>query len=323
MATPPPVAPPGPSAFGGPVGGSPAADPTVRFGAEPARAESSVFGDSVPVTSGRELTEVIRRGRPVTKDAVPQPPSPESLPEVVRPPEGTRTPLFAEKPKPAGDKWWDQPDEDGAIPKPPAEPGLSWADDPIARRLAPKNPVPVAPQRDEADKKRLYWIVGGAGAAVLLVVALVLTIAVVKRGGGDDPAVTAAPVTSAASGAECRAVAEQSVTVGNGPGDTTSGSRAILGFQYAFYVDRSGAKVREYTAPDAVNIMSAEVIQDAIDNAIPVGTTHCVKMRETAIGRYDVELREQHPSGSSVVYKQEIVTSNTDGKWQVKSIDAR
>lgn len=284
-----------------------------------------MFGDSVPVTSGRELTEVIRRGRPGPKEPAPQAKSPDAkpVPEQERPPEGSRTPLRPDPPRPAGDKWWDAPDDDGAIPKPPSEPGLSWADDPIARRLAPKNPVTPAPVEKEPDSKRLRWIIGGVAAAVLLVVALVLTIGLVKRGGGADPGVTAAPITSAASGTECQSVAEQSVTVGNGPGDTTTGARAILGFQYAFYTDRSGVKVREFVAPDAENISSAETIQQAIDGQIPTGTTHCVKMRETSVGRYDVELREMHPDGSAVVYKQEIITTNTDGKWQVKSITAR
>ncbi|MEV4157128.1 hypothetical protein AB0J48_29335 [Nocardia salmonicida] len=337
VATPPPTPPAGPgprsaAPFGGPTpGGPPAADPTVRFGGEQPRGESSVFGDSVfgdsvPVTSGRELTEVIRRGRPGPKDSAPQAPSRDLGPasEPVRPPEGSRTPLVPDKPRPAADKaWWDNPDDDGAIPKPPSEPGLSWADDPIARRLAPKNPITPAPVEEEPDNKRLRWIIGGVAAAVLLVVALVLTIGLVKRGGGADPGVTAAPIPSIASASECQTVAEQSVTVGNGPGDTTTGARAILGFQYAFYTDRSGAKVRDYVAPDAENISPAETIQQAIDSQIPPGTTHCVKMRETTLGRYDVELREMHPDGSAVVYKQEIITTNTDGKWQVKSITAR
>ncbi|MFE1595772.1 hypothetical protein [Nocardia sp. NPDC058705] len=328
VATPPPVVP-GPrdaAPFGGPTpGGPPAADPTVRFGAEPPRSEGSVFGDSVPVTSGRELTEVIRRGRPGSKDPAPQAKSPDvkPAPEVERPPEGSRTPLRPEPPRSVGEKWWDVSDDD-EIPKPPAEPGLSWADDPIARRLAPKNPVTPAPAEKEPDNKRLRWIIGGVAAAVLLVVALVVTIGLVKRGGGADPGVTAAPVPSVAVGTECQSVAEQSVTVGKGPGDTTTGARAILGFQYAFYTERSGAKVRTFVAPDAdSNISPAEEIQQAIDGQIPAGTTHCVKMRETTVGRYDVELREMHPDGSEVVYKQEIITTNTDGKWQVKSITAR
>lgn len=246
-----------------------------------------------------------------------------STPDMVRQPapETTRMPI-AEESKAEDKAWWNSPDESGGVPKPPAEQGLSWADDPIARRLAPKTPVAPVSENKETDQ-RMRWIIGGVGAAVLLVVALVLTIGLVKRGGGEDPGVTAAPIPSITSPTDCKAVAEQAVTVGNGPGDTSTGAKAILGFQYAFYVDRSGAKVREYVAPDAENISPAETIQKAIDDLIPAGSKHCVKMRETTLGRYDVELREWHPDGSAIVYKQEIVTTNTEGKWQVKSITAR
>lgn len=338
VATPPPVPPQSPpprpagdpSPFGAPDPrvGAPSEDRTVRFtGEPPQRRDSSPFGDSVPVTSGRELTEVIRRGQPGPRAEAPAEPASEtvrmSTPDMVRQPapETTRMPI-AEESKAEDKAWWNSPDESGGVPKPPAEQGLSWADDPIARRLAPKTPVAPVSEDKESDQ-RMRWILGGVGAAVLLVVALVLTIGLVKRGGGEDPGVTAAPIPSITSPTDCKAVAEQAVTVGNGPGDTSTGAKAILGFQYAFYVDRSGAKVREYVAPDAENISPAETIQKAIDDLIPAGSKHCVKMRETTLGRYDVELREWHPDGSAIVYKQEIVTTNTEGKWQVKSITAR
>lgn len=323
VATPPPVPPQAPSPFGAPDPrmSAPSEDQTVRFTGELPPRDGSPFGDSVPVTSGREHTEVIRRERPTPRAQAPlDTPAPETV--RVPAPEPVRAPI-TEEPKADDKAWWNSPDEGGAVPKPPSEPGLSWADDPIARRLAPKTPVTPVSEKPDIDKRRLRWIIGGAAAAVLLVVALILTIALVKRGGGSDPGVTAAPIPSIASPTECKAVAEQAVTVGNGPGDTSSGSKAILGFQYAFYVDRSGAKVRDYVAPDAENISTAETIQKAIDELIPTGSKHCVKMRETAVGRYDVELREWHPDGSAIVYKQEIVTTNTDGKWQVKSITAR
>ncbi|KAF0848461.1 hypothetical protein FNL39_102611 [Nocardia caishijiensis] len=281
----------------------------MRFGAEAPAAGGSVFGDSVPVTSGKEETEVIRRGSAPRQQRVPEP---ERISE---PP---RAPVVGNDTEDRA--WWNSPDDDGGVPKPP-EPGLSWADDPIARRLAPKTPAAPVPETSEPDN-RMRWIIGGVAAAVLLVVALVLTIGLVKRGGGEDPGPTAAPVTSAAAGTECRAAADPGVTVGNGAGDTSSGAKAILGFQYGFYVERSGARVREFVAPDAVNISPADVIQKAIDEQIPAGTKHCVKMRETTLGIYDVELREWHPDGSANVYKQEIVTTQTEGKWQVKSITA-
>ncbi|MGW6427310.1 hypothetical protein ACWF82_31955 [Nocardia sp. NPDC055053] len=336
VATPPPVppqSPPRPAGDASPFGapdprvGAPSEDQTVRFtGEPPQRRDSSPFGDSVPVTSGRELTEVIRRGKPGPRAEAPAEPAPEtvrmSTPEMVRQPapETTRAPI-AEEAKAEDKAWWNSPDESGGVPKPP-DAGLSWADDPIARRLAPKTPVAPVSEKQETDQ-RMRWIIGGAAAAVLLVVALVLTIALVKRGGGDDPGPTAAPTTSAAiPGFSCTPMSEQAVTVGNGPGDTSTGAKAILGFQYAFYVDRSGTKVREYAAPDGV-IAPAETIQGAIDAQIPVGSKHCVKMRETSPGQFDVELREWHPNGNLITYPQVITTTYTDGKWRVSSIATR
>lgn len=334
---PPPVAPPP----GPPVAPPPArppvpptpprSAPTSVFGdavatppPAPPQRDASPFGDSVPVASGRELTEVIRRDRPAPRqepdaDIVRQP-----APETVRmsAPETPRPPLPAVERKDEDKAWWNSPDDDGGVPKPPAEPGLSWADDPIARRLAPKTPVAPVSEEKETDK-RLPWLVGGAVAAVLIVVALVATIALVKRGGGEDPGPTAAPTTAAQiPGFECPASTDPAITVSNGPGDTTSGARAILGFQYAFYVERSGTKVREFASPDG-DISQADRLQRAIDSKIPVGAKHCVKIRETLPGQYDVDLSEWHPDGEVITYPQVIITSNIDGKWQVKHIMTR
>ncbi|MFE3545057.1 hypothetical protein ACFXK0_19025 [Nocardia sp. NPDC059177] len=322
-----PAAPPGPPVAPprGPVPPRSQSAPTSVFGdavatPPPGGRDASPFGDSVPVASGGEMTEVIRRERPPRRD-----PEPDIVraPETVRvpAPETTRAPLPAAERKDDDKAWWNSPDDDGGVPKPPAEPGLSWADDPIARRLAPKSPVaPVSEQKE--TQNRLPWIIGGTVAAVVIVVALVTTISLVKRG-GDDPGTTAAPTTSAViPGFECQAVSEQGLTVGNGPGDTSSGPRAILGFQYAFYVERSGVKVREFASPEG-DISQADRLQRAIDGKIPVGAKHCVQIRETGPDRFDVDLTEWHPDGTQITYPQVIMTTTIDGKWQVKHIFTR
>lgn len=283
------------------AGSSPFGAPTRQYPAE------QPFG--VPVAggqgdSGTEATEVIRRE--AGRAAAPEP---------------AKT-TGAQRGSGDGDgdtPWWSKPDDDGLIPKPPAEAGLSWADDPIARRLAPA--TPVAPRRPERpDQQRLYWIIGGAAAAVLLVIGLVVTIGFVKRGGDEGP--TSPPVAATTSATDCKPVSEQGVTVGNGPGDTSSGARAILGFQYAFYRERSGTKVREFVAPDA-EINGAEVIQQAIDTQVPAGTTHCVRIRQTDNTHFEVQLTEFSPGNRKQLYRQEILTTNRDGKWLIVSVTPR
>ncbi|WP_052313676.1 hypothetical protein, partial [Nocardia thailandica] len=354
-ATPPPVGPPAdqaPSAAASPFGGAtpppagPFGAPTPEpgpFGAPPPISEATTrFGTSpgLPVAGARPGTDP---GRPLTGPAAfgaPTRPRTGEQPfggpadgadatEVIRresagravAPDAAKTSGAQRVPSDADDDqpWWSKPDDDGLIPKPPAEPGLSWADDPIARRLAPA--TPAAPQRPERpDQQRLYWIIGGAAAAVLLVIGLVVTIGFVKRGGEEGP--TSPPIAATTSATDCKPVSEQGVTVGNGPGDTTSGARAILGFQYAFYHDRSGPKVREFVAPDA-EINGAEVIQQAIDTQVPQGTTHCVRIRQTDNARFDVQLTEFAPGGRKQLYRQEILTTNRDGKWLIVSVTPR
>ncbi|MGV9820429.1 hypothetical protein [Nocardia xishanensis] len=220
------------------------------------------------------------------------------------------------------ERWWNSPSESGEVPKPPpsnSDAGLSWADDPIAKRLAPSAPVASS---SSSGRSNTRWIVLGVAAALAVLIGLVVTIVAVN--GGDDEGATAAPppVTTSAAGG-CPSARDGNMTRGNGPGGTDSGPDAILGFQYAFYVERSGERVRKFVAPDAVNISTGEVIQKAIDELIPKGTTHCLWMFEVAPGTYEVDLREHRPDGSTIVYKQTVITVEKDGKTLVSSIKER
>ncbi|WP_245673489.1 hypothetical protein [Nocardia lijiangensis] len=225
----------------------------------------------------------------------------------------------------APERWWNSASESGEVPKPPSEPrksdsGLSWADDPIAKRLAPTAPVAASSSRSGGGNTR--WIVLGVAAALAVLIGLVVTIVAVNGGGGDEGTTAAPPpVTSAAGG--CPPARDGNMTRGNGAGSTDSGPDAILGFQYAFYVERSGERVRTFVAPDAENISTGEIIQKAINDHIPKGTTHCLWMFEVGPGTYEVDLREHRPDGSSIVYKQTVTTVQKDGKTLVSSIKER
>ncbi|WP_435593054.1 hypothetical protein [Nocardia sp. bgisy118] len=223
----------------------------------------------------------------------------------------------------APERWWNSASESGEVPKPPQEPrksdsGLSWADDPIAKRLAPSAPVASSPSSGGGNTR---WIVLGVAAALAVLIGLVVTIVAVNGGGDEGTTATPPPATSAAGG--CPPARDGNMTRGNGAGSTDTGPDAILGFQYAFYVERSGERVRKFVAPDAANISTGEVIQKAIDEQIPKGTTHCLWMFEVAPGTYEVDLREHRPDGSTIVYKQTVITVEKDGKTLVSSIKER
>ncbi|WP_028479232.1 hypothetical protein [Nocardia sp. CNY236] len=214
--------------------------------------------------------------------------------------------------------WWNHPTTEGGVPKPPepSEPGLSWAEDPIAKRLAPTGPAaPVSVRR--AGSSSLSVLLG-AGAVVVAVIALIVTI-VATRGDSDTSAESRAGGAAAAS--RCESDTDGAVTVGNGPGDVSSGAGAILGFQHAFYVERSGERARRFVAPDATNISSAEVIQKGIDEQVAVGTEHCLTITELTSDTFGVVLTEYRPDGTKQEYSQMVTTVSRNGKVLVQQID--
>lgn len=188
---------------------------------------------------------------------------------------------------------------------------------------------------DEEEKAAPPWgrIAAGVGALVAVIVAVAVVVAVATR--DTEPAEpTAAPpvpastkraATATTSPAElsCPAKREGNLTIGNGPGSTANGADAILGFQHSFYTDRSGVKARTFVAPDAANVSQAEVIQNAINDVIPVGTSYCVRIVEVTPELFDADLTEHRPDGTTTVYKQRITTVNRDGKSLIFTIDER
>ena len=171
-------------------------------------------------------------------------------------------------------------------------------------------PAPAPPARAGRGKQRLA--VAGAVAAVIAVVAGV--VAVFASTSGDAGGT---PVAAADSG-WCVASRDGSTVVGNGPGGTSDGVAAILAFDHAYYVERSGAKARAVVTPEAP-VGSAETIQGGIDS-VPQGTEHCLAVTETAPGRYAVTLSELRPDGSTKKYEQVVTTADRDGRTYITSI---
>ncbi|MFE7418331.1 hypothetical protein [Rhodococcus sp. NPDC057529] len=184
------------------------------------------------------------------------------------------------------------------LPPPPAPTWLTPGDE----------PDPTLPVRDGRGKRKLA--VAGAAAAVVAVVVGVVAVFTSTSGDASGNPVAAGWCTASRDGA---------TVVGNGPGGTTDGVAAILAFDHAYYVERSGAKAREVVAPDAP-LGSAETIQGGIDSLLPEGTEHCLAITETEPGHYAVTLSELRPDGSTKQYEQVVTTADRDGRTYITSI---
>ncbi|WP_067859660.1 hypothetical protein [Nocardia shimofusensis] len=179
-----------------------------------------------------------------------------------------------------------------------------------------------------------------ARTVIVLVIAILVLIAsavgalVLVRLSGDRPAAAADPTPmrftagSAQAGITTGCPTERSDRVlrSAAAGGDTSGPEAVLGFQYAYYVERSGERARHFVAPDAA-VPSAEIIQRGI-GTVPVGTTHCVRVTtigEKAAGEsmYAVEVTEYRPGGAPATYnKQTVTTAVVGGRVLISSITA-
>ncbi|MEV6361386.1 hypothetical protein [Nocardia asteroides] len=121
----------------------------------------------------------------------------------------------------------------------------------------------------------------------------------------------------------CAGTTSPSVSVtGSGPGDTTSGPAAILGFNYAYYVHRSAEEARQFlTAEPAVK--PGDWLQAGID-AVPAQTHHCVTISpldtfgDTEL--WAVTVTEYHPHGEPFAPRQIITTRTVDGQTRISSI---
>ncbi|MFD3702417.1 hypothetical protein ACFWUP_04665 [Nocardia sp. NPDC058658] len=144
---------------------------------------------------------------------------------------------------------------------------------------------------------------------------------------GPAPTSTAAStplVPSSVSPVTAACPTEQFGTMirGNGEGGTESGIAAILAFQHAYYVARSGDQARTLVASDAA-APSAAAIQAGIDST-PVGTTHCVEITPGAFeGQYLVKITAFRPDSAPSTYTPQLVgTAEIGNKTLITSFGA-
>ncbi|MEU4648650.1 MULTISPECIES: hypothetical protein [Nocardia] len=218
--------------------------------------------------------------------------------------------------------WMDPTDADPDEPKAP--PGFRQ----VGRNYAPARP-------DQGGAGRVIATLGAVFAVVIIVVLVVLE----SLPDTDDQSNTApntplpAPLTGMVHAvpttttaphaiADCPHKRSTALSSGADPGDTTSAVSVIFAFQYAYYVQRSATKAREYVTADA-NVPPAQHIQDGIDS-VPVGTRYCATVVPTAPGRWQVQIREQWPNKTPELLAALIITTATepDGTATITAINA-
>ncbi|WP_067813586.1 hypothetical protein [Nocardia inohanensis] len=170
------------------------------------------------------------------------------------------------------------------------------------------------------------WMVPVLGILGVLAVVAAIAVQVSKITGSQEhptavatvPAVVSATTTTtsaepaAAAAGSCASEVSGGHVRGNGPGSTRSGPEVILALQNRYYVDRSGAKVREMYAPDAAAPSVAQ-IQAGIDS-IPAGTTYCVQIVPGPFdGQHVMVVNETHPDSTKKTWPPQLVLTVTSG----------
>ncbi|MFI2560212.1 hypothetical protein [Nocardia farcinica] len=189
-------------------------------------------------------------------------------------------------------------------------------------------PAPARSLREHPADRRGRTVVVLVIAVLLLIAAAVGAI-VLLRLSADRPAAApaTAPMRFTAGSAQagittgCPTERTDRIVRSAAPGGTTSGPDAVLGFQYAYYVERSGERARQFVAPAAA-VPAAAVIQRGIDS-IPAGTTHCVRIAALGDTMYAVEVTEYRPGGAPATYNKQMVTTEViDGRVLIAGIAA-
>ncbi|MEU4345342.1 hypothetical protein AB0H00_29510 [Nocardia sp. NPDC023852] len=194
--------------------------------------------------------------------------------------------------------------------------------------------LPSAPRREPRGSRPAAAL--GIVALVVLVVVVVLAVAVNtdKAKAAQRASATVATTVTATSTTVavsttlaapphahtlpgCAQTRAGNRVSGTGPGSTSSGPDAILAFEHAYYVLRSGIAVRAVVEGTA--IPDAEQIQHGIDQ-VPADTRYCVEISPMQAGRFLVDLTEQWPGEPSESFTQVVTTTSTSGRTLITAI---
>lgn len=161
-------------------------------------------------------------------------------------------------------------------------------------------------RRGRSARPHRPWLVAAVALGVSLAAVAVVLAYVASAAGPRQSATVADPVLGGGPG--CEPVRTPQLVRGNGTGSTADGPDAVLAFQYAYYVTRSGAAARAVTTRDAA--VSAVATIDAGIASVPPGTRHCVLITPLPDGRYDVVLTEIRPDGVVKTYRQFVTVAD-------------
>ncbi|MFG2443460.1 hypothetical protein ACGFQG_11335 [Nocardia fluminea] len=176
-------------------------------------------------------------------------------------------------------------------------------------------------------KRQRVWVVLALSVLVLVLAATGVFFLLFGRGDSDTARGAVPPLhftagnLTADTAGSCPTERTETVLRSAEAGGTDSGPDAVLAFQYAYYVTRSGEQARAVVTPDA-DVSPAAVIQRGIDT-IPVGTTHCVRITTVATDRFTVEVTEFRPAGAPATYtKQSVRTALVGDRTLITGIAA-
>ncbi|WP_227984247.1 hypothetical protein [Nocardia spumae] len=195
----------------------------------------------------------------------------------------------------------------------------------------------TGPRRDRRRGEKLLAALTVVGVGIV-VVSVVLT--VIHTGNRSQPAPTRPPMVAAvpvptsaptaspsASSAPsspiatdgCEQQRSAEVVSGTDPGGTATGPDAILAFERAYYVQRSGYAAHAVVADDS-SVPPADQIQRGI-NQVPVGTRYCVQITRTGDeGQWEVRLTQQKPDEQPHDFTQIISTRSESGRTLITGI---
>ena len=201
---------------------------------------------------------------------------------------------------------------------------------PGTRTMAPGGPAtPPPPPRSPLPSprgRRLGKNAVAGIAAVAVVVAGGVAISHLRSGDSEtaSPAATTAAVAvnenglpilnlpepeqtdrTSASDGDCRA----------DRGDQKSGAGVIAAFNHAYYSQRNGEAARAL-ATHTSSVLPGPDLQKVID-AVPIGTSYCLRTIELSHGVYLVDLSVMQPAQPAKRGTQTVTTQEVDGKWYV------